>query len=87
MQPLWVVEIVDVARDGLLGLVTCAPGLSSQEFRFQDFEEALSHRIIPFCSWTRESHEQKGAAGMPLNNTDCHDRHDGRSLVVADARQ
>ena len=80
-------------RNDLLDLLTCALGLSPQEFRFQDFEEALSHRIIPVVSFSthglRESYEQKGAAGMPLNNTntDCYDRHDGRSLVVADARQ
>lgn len=91
MPPLRVVEIVDVKSDGLLDLLTCAPGLSPQEFRFQGFEEAPRHCIIPavsLCgSWTRESHEQKGADGKPLNNTDCHDLHDGHSLVVADARQ
>ena len=37
MQPLRVVEIVDVARDNLLNFLTCVSDLSPQEFRFSGF--------------------------------------------------
>ncbi len=58
MPPLRIVEIVDGARDILLDFLTCAPGLSSQKFRFQGFEEALSYSIISAASLSAHGHEK-----------------------------
>ncbi len=58
MPPLRVVEIVDVKSDGLLDLLTCAPGLSPHEFCFQGFEEAFCHCIIPAVSLSAHGHEK-----------------------------
>lgn len=35
MKPLWIVEIIDVVRDGLLGFMAYSPCLPPQEFSFQ----------------------------------------------------
>jgi hypothetical protein len=47
--------------------------------------------IIPAFYLSAHGYEKamsrKGDFGIPLNNADCHDLRDGRSLVVADARQ
>lgn len=58
MQPRQIVEIVDGARDILLYFMTCAPGLSSQKFRFQGFEEALSYSIISAASLYAHGHKK-----------------------------
>nr|WP_235045126.1 hypothetical protein [Gluconobacter thailandicus] len=65
MQPLRVVDIVDVRSDGLLNLLTRALNLSPHEFYFQGFEEALSHCTIPTVSLSAHGYE-KAMSGKEL---------------------
>jgi hypothetical protein len=47
LQPLRIIEIIDVRCDSLLDVLTRHLGLPPQEFSFQDLEEAFRDGIIP----------------------------------------
>lgn len=58
MQPLRVVEIIDVGCDSLLDVLTAHPGLLPQEFSFQGLEEAFRDSIVPAVSPSAHGHDK-----------------------------
>ncbi|KXV63047.1 hypothetical protein AD949_08470 [Acetobacter orleanensis] len=82
MQPLRIIEIIDGACDGLHDVLTRAPNLSPQEFRFQGLEEALRDRIVPAVSLSAHGHD-KAMGGKELHFQGARQTHAPEPIIIA----
>jgi hypothetical protein len=87
MPVSWIIEPVDIFKQGQFNLSSRLPGAAPDELSLESFEEGLYSRIIitiPF-----PAHRCKEAIFLePFfdngeSSIDCHDRYDGCSLWVA----
>ncbi len=58
MQPLRIIEIIDVACDSLFDVLARPPCLPPQEFSFQGLEEAFRDSIVPAVSFSAHRHDK-----------------------------
>lgn len=58
MQPLRIIEIIDVGCHSLLDLLTRHPCVPPQKFSFHGLEEAFRDRIVPAVSLSAHGHDK-----------------------------
>ncbi|OUJ02618.1 hypothetical protein HK14_05390 [Acetobacter cibinongensis] len=58
MQPLRIIEIIDVGCDSVLDVLTRHPCLLPQEFSFQGLEEAFRDGILPAVPLSAHGYEK-----------------------------